>query len=312
MYYPKSQIKTNLFTNGKEYILSTTKKEYKGYYYEISNGNKYTGKSPQEGNNILLLSPDTIFFDINTSILTPEADSLTSPVNNLIIPQDTIPNQSLPPIRSLPKFNPTTPTTQDQQNGQFNRYFCKKNNEIRYLEIDKNTFLQLQKKNPRIAWDLYTPVSLTWQITGNKEQVYRSNKASAIAIEQNLKWYGFSQYFQDKFLKYYTPLTLNNLYTAGGEFTTQNGQNYIGYYHIHEGKTPMIGKIHTNTPHETLIPTNSQVINKNQSNLQNIPTTSSQNNTLKNPNISYPQSQNMGNAGNISGGGGSYGGGGGY
>jgi hypothetical protein len=26
MYYPKSQIKTNLYTNGGEYILSTTKK----------------------------------------------------------------------------------------------------------------------------------------------------------------------------------------------------------------------------------------------------------------------------------------------
>lgn len=203
MYYPKSQIKTNLFTNGKEYILSTTKKEYKGYYYEVSNGNKYTGKSPQEGNNILLLPPDTIFFDIDPSILTSEANSLTSPVNNLIIPQDIVPNQSLPPIRSLPKFNPTTPTTQNQQNGQFTRYFCKRNNDTQYLEIDKETSDKLQSHNQQIAWDLYTPVSLIWQITGNKNQVYASNKASAIAIEQNLKWYGFSQYFQDKFLKYY-------------------------------------------------------------------------------------------------------------
>ena len=41
-YYPKSQIKSNLFTNGKEYSLSSTKEEYTGYYYKISNGNKYT------------------------------------------------------------------------------------------------------------------------------------------------------------------------------------------------------------------------------------------------------------------------------
>ena len=36
-YYPSSQIKPNQYTNGGEYILSTTKEIYKGYYYELSN-----------------------------------------------------------------------------------------------------------------------------------------------------------------------------------------------------------------------------------------------------------------------------------
>ena len=53
-YYPKSQIKTNLYTNGNELILSTTNNAYQGYYYEISNGKKYTGKTPKDGPNILL------------------------------------------------------------------------------------------------------------------------------------------------------------------------------------------------------------------------------------------------------------------
>ena len=34
MYYPKSQIKTNLFTNGNEYFLSTNGESYTGYYYK--------------------------------------------------------------------------------------------------------------------------------------------------------------------------------------------------------------------------------------------------------------------------------------
>ena len=59
LYYPKSQIKSNLFTNGNEYILSPTKEEYKGFYYEISNGNKFTGKNPNDGNNILLIPQPT-------------------------------------------------------------------------------------------------------------------------------------------------------------------------------------------------------------------------------------------------------------
>jgi hypothetical protein len=54
MYYPKTQIKPNLFTNGGEYILSTTKEEYKGYYYKTSTGQSYTGKNPSNPQSILL------------------------------------------------------------------------------------------------------------------------------------------------------------------------------------------------------------------------------------------------------------------
>jgi hypothetical protein len=54
MYYPKSQIKTNLYSNGGDYVLSTTQEAYKGYYYLISNGKAYTGRTPQDGPNILL------------------------------------------------------------------------------------------------------------------------------------------------------------------------------------------------------------------------------------------------------------------
>jgi hypothetical protein len=54
MYFPKSQVKPNLYTNGGEYILSTTKEEYKGYYYKISTGQLYTGRNPKEQSSILL------------------------------------------------------------------------------------------------------------------------------------------------------------------------------------------------------------------------------------------------------------------
>jgi hypothetical protein len=197
LYYPKSQIKPNLYTNGNEYVFSTTKEEYKGYYYEVSNGQKYTGKNPQDGSNILLSLLDP---------LTLQIENLTKQNLTYIEVQDNISEgvyTFISPLRVIPQFNPTLPTTQDQQNGQFTRYFCKRNNDTQYLEISKETHDQLKSRNPQIAWDLFTPVSLIWQIVGNKEQVYNSNRASTIAIEQNLKWYGFSQYFQDKFLKYY-------------------------------------------------------------------------------------------------------------
>ena len=196
MYYPKSQIKTNLYTNGGEYTLSSTKEIYKGFYYEISSGNKYTGKSPQDGPNILLTS--TTQFD--------PTQFIQSPPDELIVTQDELSKgeyQTISPIRSIPSFNPTLPTDQDKQNSQFSRYFCKKNNELRYLEIDKDTYLKLLNRDQQIAWDLYTPTIVLWQIKGNKEQVYNSNKGTVISIEQNLRWDGFSQYFKENYLKYY-------------------------------------------------------------------------------------------------------------
>ena len=46
-----------------------------------------------------------------------------------------------------------------------------------------------------------------------------------------------------------------NLYTSGDEFIlTDTGENYIGFYHIHPDKGPMVGPIHINQPHAYLSP----------------------------------------------------------
>jgi hypothetical protein len=196
MYYPKSQIKTNLYTNGNEFSLSTTKEGYTGYYYETSTGQQYTGKNPQDGPNISLQQSD--------SYPNPIIENQSTPPEEIVLLQSTdYIDPNILTTRALPVFNPTTPTSQDNQNGQFSRYFCKKNNETRYLEIDQNTYKQLQSRDPKIAWDLYTPAIVLWIIQGNQTQVFNSNKATVQAIETNSKWNGFTQYFQDKFLKYY-------------------------------------------------------------------------------------------------------------
>ena len=195
MYYPKSQIKTNLYTNG-EYNLSTTKLPYTGYYYEVSSGDKFTGKTPNDPPNIKLILPPqpTEFQGLKEA--SPSENIVFTPSEFYYTPSDAS-------SRLIPSFNPTIPTDQDKQNGQFNRYFCKKNNELRYLEIDKDTYLKLLNRDQQIAWDLYTPTIVLWQIKGNKEQVYNSNKGTVISIEQNLRWNGFSQYFKENYLKYY-------------------------------------------------------------------------------------------------------------
>jgi hypothetical protein len=258
-YYPKSQIKPNLYTNGGEFILSSTKKDYKGYYYNISSGKSYSGKNPTDKPNILLIlkTPlNTTKTDNDFNILTGlESPNLITTIN--YGDTSTYLNLSTNLITSerfIPLFNPTLPTSQEKQNGQYTRYFCKKTNELKYLEIDKETHTKLKSKDLQIAWDLYEPASLLWVIKGTQENVFNTNKAAVFKIEQNQRWNGFSQYFKENYSKYYESSTISNLYTAGGEFTTKNGQNYIGFYHIHNGTTPMVGKNHINEFHETLIP----------------------------------------------------------
>ena len=53
-YYPPSQIKTNLYTGGAEFVVEKSKQEYIGYYYALSDGTFYSGKNPNNKPNNLL------------------------------------------------------------------------------------------------------------------------------------------------------------------------------------------------------------------------------------------------------------------
>ena len=42
MYFPKSQITPNLYTNGGEFVYALNNKPYIGYYFKTSTGKIYT------------------------------------------------------------------------------------------------------------------------------------------------------------------------------------------------------------------------------------------------------------------------------
>ena len=50
MYFPKSQITTNLYTNGGTYVYkdSPEGEYYIGFYFKTSKGKYYTGKNPND------------------------------------------------------------------------------------------------------------------------------------------------------------------------------------------------------------------------------------------------------------------------
>jgi len=156
-YYPKSQVKTSLYTNGTEYILITTREQYKGYYYLTSTGKKYTGKSPNNSPTTEIIpiselansspqsaeSPFAVSFEpfgVKESTrmsFSPDELIRVSDYSSLSFNPQFDPSTGTTPYtppnqvytnRYTPSYSPVLPTIGDFENGYFTRYFCKKNN----------------------------------------------------------------------------------------------------------------------------------------------------------------------------------------
>lgn len=207
MYYPKSQIKTNLYANPGEFVNATTSEPYSGYYFEVSTGKFFTGKTPQDLPNIEIIRSSNLS-EIGS---TPKTDVfIESPTNTPTLPSQLFASEynNIPGIPDLtfsniPPYFATLPTEQDYQIGEFRRYFCKKSNETLYIEISKATFDLLINKSPDILWPLYNPFNLIWQITGDKEQVARTNKNIVDLTSVRLRLPKFGDYLNNNYLKYY-------------------------------------------------------------------------------------------------------------
>ena len=273
-YLPLSQYKTGFYTNGTEYVLAERPGNpdfYKGPYIVTSKNQLYTGKFFTSDSQLLTVLPLTNKrsplnppdIDVNSEIISVYDSNVTDgPPYNI----NKYGNRSISSIntydpdyeyvnRNIPKMYTPVITQQEIEEGQLTRYFTKKINELIYFEISKKDFNRIVSQDNSIAFDLYLAFSIVWKIKGNEEQVFKTNKSTALSIEQQPNYPGFSQYFQGNFTQFYqNPNTQENLYTTGREFQTPDGKEYIGFYHIHPTKGPMVGAIHTIRKHDLLIP----------------------------------------------------------
>jgi hypothetical protein len=197
MYFPKSQITPNLYTNGDEFILKPNNLLYTGYYYKLSIGKYFTGKTPQDKPNVELIP----LFVTNTNIT-----SIINP-NQLITITDESPEyNSLKKDRDnllVPYYSPILPAANDYQVGEFRRCFCKKINEVTYIEINKETYNQLIKNDQAIAYEYYQPFNVPWRLTGKEEDVYKINRNIVALTIKNQRLPMFDQYIQKDYTKYY-------------------------------------------------------------------------------------------------------------
>jgi hypothetical protein len=199
MYYPKSQITPNLYTNGNEFVYEDSGLFYSGYYFKTSKGEYFTGRNQDDRPNERLIQ---FFYDgINLDLFPPNTPvTLLNEESNLVYEYN---NLNPTTVTYIPIYNPVLPTQQDYQNGEFRRYFCKKTNEILYIEINKSTYDKLVAKDVQIAWPLYQPFEIPWQLTGNIEQVERTNRNIVELTSFQLKLPRLADYLRFNFKKYY-------------------------------------------------------------------------------------------------------------
>jgi hypothetical protein len=107
------------------------------------------------------------------------------------------------PSTSIPTYSPVLPTQQDYQNGEFQRYFCKKTNEIQYIEINLDSYSKLVAKDPQIEFSLYQPFTITWILTGDKQQVAKTNRNITLLAQQQFNLPKLNLYLKEDYLKYY-------------------------------------------------------------------------------------------------------------
>jgi hypothetical protein len=223
-YYPLSQVKTNLYTNGDEFVLKYDNSDYIGYYWKTSTGKFYTGKTPQDPNyqEIIKQPPKeeqqilkgevgynktvSVLFSYGDPSVNPDYDVSSPTYNEEIIESylklNNIPINN-PPILNLPTYNSPNPTEKDYQVGLFRRYFCKKSNELIYLEINKDTYDKLFNKDKTYLFQLYVPFDIPWSLTGDRNIVYQTNKNIVELTMQNNNFKMFDSYLRQDFTKYY-------------------------------------------------------------------------------------------------------------
>jgi hypothetical protein len=170
-YYPKNKIQQNLQTNGGEYKTIPNYNNgintfYSGFYYKLFNGKTYTGKYPGDGDNEEIISISTASSPPNTTPLT---------------------TTNIPPL---------FPTPKDYEVGAFTRYFTKKRNEYLFDELTKDQYNNVNKT-------LYIPFQIQWQLVGDRDTTYTTNRNIVLLAEQRNKVPGLQTYLKEDYLKYY-------------------------------------------------------------------------------------------------------------
>lgn len=193
MPYPKSQIQTNLYTRGNEFTLNG--QPYNGPYYKLSSNRMFSGKTPN----------DPLTEEITPIII--QEESAPEVITSEWVIEDqgynvftTASQAGLPPPMETPR-----PSSSDIERGSFMRYFVKSINSNSYYETNKDAHNNIQNRNPNIQYSLYQPIQLSWQLVGDRTEVYNRNIETVRLTSQRNNLPGFGSFFKGDFARYFVP-----------------------------------------------------------------------------------------------------------
>jgi hypothetical protein len=178
LYTPKEKIRIG-YTDGQEFVTLSSREEYIGFYHVYPNGSVYSERSYDVYKSVELLEVSTAYFnDPNnkryTDIKKVKYDNYITPV-----------------------YYSPTPTADDYRVGILNRYIVQKRNEpYIIIEVSKEQINTLNIVNTRgIDGNLYVGKRIEWCITGNREDVIKSNLRILTNAEDTIP--GISKYLSD-------------------------------------------------------------------------------------------------------------------
>jgi hypothetical protein len=245
MYIPKSQISKKI-TNGGLLKVKSTQQVYIGNYIKTSKNKYYAGHSNTNvGLELELITNNPQFLNPNT------ISESTIPISKFNILNKDI-KSFLEKTNQIPTFKPT-PSEENYTNGFIRRYFSKRINENKYIEISKKVFDSIKSKKGEYDHNLYSVGSLIWNIRGN--DVHKSNSLSILSTQRSFPNIFTLFPILNEFLRPSSNIR-ENLETKGNELYFSDGTEYIGFYHIHPVQGPMEGATHSSTPHSKLYYTN--------------------------------------------------------
>ena len=231
-YFPKSKVNIKEASTG-EFIYREGRKPFKGKYLELSNGRYYEGTDVINLGSELVKAKEASSNNIMGNSFDAQKYSLLKKKKKKFL-QNT---------KRIP-INKTTPIEEDYNRGYYIRYFARRINQPKgYIEVNFDTVKKLQEKVD-YDYNLYEVGSVTWAL---KNGTRKTNNNNLRLLEQTFPFISSLFPILNEFEIIDGPLT-----TTGGELYYEDGREYIGLYHVHPEKGPMVGAEHINEPHAFL------------------------------------------------------------
>ena len=238
-YIPLSKISIESTTGG---LLKSanTGKPYIGPYIKVNDGRYYAGVDNINLGEVLVLDDNVPMEGDNGMGASKEVVKYSLQKKDI---KDFLEN-----VKPIPVVK-NRPSEIDYTLGVYKRFFSKRANSNSYLEIDKDTYNSITRKEGKYDHNLYNVGSLNWYITGN--DVHRQNSLEIKRTKINFPNIFYLFPILNEFLQPSTEVQ-ENLYTNGGELYYGDGTEYVGPYHIHPLQGPMAGATHVTSPHPKL------------------------------------------------------------